>query len=72
MDINTPLLQISAPVLLHQGGEEEEELCLGQGLPQTLPLAHREGDEVLVLRDIARLVQKPLRPEHLAIAPVVT
>ena len=68
------ILQIShlRPVLLDQRGEEEEELGLGQGLAQTLPLANREGNEVLVPLDISRLIQEPLRPEHLSITPVVT
>ena len=67
-----PLPLLLEPVLLQQRGEEEEELGLGQSLPETLPLAHREGDEVLVPLDIARLIQEPLGSEHLPIAPVVT
>ena len=68
------ILQIShlRPVLLDQRGEEEKQLGFGQGLAQTLPLANREGNEMLVPLDISRLIQEPLRPEHLSIAPVVT
>ena len=57
--------------LLHEADEEEEELLLGQGLPEAEPLSDQERDEPLVRDEGVRPgVVEPVRVEHVRIFPV--
>lgn len=58
--------------MLDQSGKEEKELCLGQGLAQTLPLAHGKWDEVFVFDNISFVIQEPFWPELLPLGPVIS
>ena len=58
--------------MLNESGEEEKEFCLGQCFPQTLTFANRERYEVFIPPNLPLLVQEPLGPEGLAVAPVIS
>jgi hypothetical protein len=52
--------------------EEEEKLHLGERLAKTLPLPDREWDKMVVFSQRAGRVKKSLRPELVAVHPVVS